>query len=205
MLFKLYVHVLRGNVCIAFWTIGWCYIEMNFWLIILYMTINFNSKGCWRWYVTMLIAKLLQFVTHSLTHSLTHGAEPFLTSCQLCSYSRTSQHFMEPGGSSPRSHKPSPVPILSQIDPIQFVHTLIYYETHKVSDTWCFRLQMKVWEVPVSYLIMSVLICIYRCSFTDLGVQWLRSALSNGSSIAGDSRPFAWEREENQFPKRCDF
>jgi hypothetical protein len=33
-----------------------------------------------------------------------HGAEPFLRSCQLCSYSRTSQHFMEPGGSSPRSH-----------------------------------------------------------------------------------------------------
>jgi hypothetical protein len=35
-------------------------------------------------------------------HSLTHGAEPFLRSRQLCSYSRTSQHFMEPGGSSPR-------------------------------------------------------------------------------------------------------
>jgi hypothetical protein len=33
-----------------------------------------------------------------LAHSLTHGAEPFLRSCQLCSYSRTSQHFMEPEG-----------------------------------------------------------------------------------------------------------
>jgi hypothetical protein len=33
-------------------------------------------------------------ITHSLTHTLTHGAEPFLRSCQLCSYSRTSQHFM---------------------------------------------------------------------------------------------------------------
>jgi hypothetical protein len=43
-------------------------------------------------------------------HSLTHGAEPFSRSCQLCSYSRTSQHFMEPGGSSPRSHKPSTGP-----------------------------------------------------------------------------------------------
>jgi hypothetical protein len=43
-------------------------------------------------------------------HSLTHGAEPFLRSCQLCSYSRTSQHFMEPGGSTPRSHKPSTGP-----------------------------------------------------------------------------------------------
>jgi hypothetical protein len=27
-----------------------------------------------------------------------HGAEPFLRSRQLCSYSRTSQHFMEPEG-----------------------------------------------------------------------------------------------------------
>jgi hypothetical protein len=43
-------------------------------------------------------------------HSLTHGAEPFLRSCQLCSYTRTSQHFMEPGGSSPHSHKPSTGP-----------------------------------------------------------------------------------------------
>jgi hypothetical protein len=43
-------------------------------------------------------------------HSLTHGAEPFWRSCQFCSYSRTSQHFMEPGGSSPRSHEPSTGP-----------------------------------------------------------------------------------------------
>jgi hypothetical protein len=43
------------------------------------------------------------------THSLTHGAES-LRSCQLCSCSRTSQHFMEPGGLSPRSHKPSTGP-----------------------------------------------------------------------------------------------
>jgi hypothetical protein len=45
--------------------------------------------------------------SESLTHSLTHGAEPFLRSCQLCSYSRTSQHFMESGDSSPHSHNPS--------------------------------------------------------------------------------------------------
>jgi hypothetical protein len=50
-----------------------------------------------------------KYPTHSLTHSLTHGAES-LRSCQLCSYSRTSQHFMEPGGSSPPSHKPSTGP-----------------------------------------------------------------------------------------------
>jgi hypothetical protein len=34
---------------------------------------------------------------------LTQGAERFLRSCQLCSHSRTSQHFMEPEGSSLRN------------------------------------------------------------------------------------------------------
>jgi hypothetical protein len=38
---------------------------------------------------------------------LTYGAEPFLRSCQLCSHSRTSQHFIEPEGSSPCSQEPS--------------------------------------------------------------------------------------------------
>jgi hypothetical protein len=32
-------------------------------------------------------------------HSVIHGAEPFLRSRQLCSYPRTSYHFMEPEGS----------------------------------------------------------------------------------------------------------
>jgi hypothetical protein len=45
-----------------------------------------------------------------LTHSLTHGAEPFLRSCQLCSHSRTSQRFMEPEDSLPRSQEPSTGP-----------------------------------------------------------------------------------------------
>jgi hypothetical protein len=43
-------------------------------------------------------------------YSLTHGAERFLRSRQLCSYSRTSQHFMELGGSLPCSPEPSTGP-----------------------------------------------------------------------------------------------
>jgi sulfatase maturation enzyme AslB (radical SAM superfamily) len=39
-----------------------------------------------------------------------HGAEPFSRSRQLCSYSRTSQHFMEPKGSLPCSQEPSTGP-----------------------------------------------------------------------------------------------
>jgi hypothetical protein len=46
--------------------------------------------------------------THS--HSLNHGAEPFLRSCQLCIYSRTSQRFRETEGSLPPSQEPSTGP-----------------------------------------------------------------------------------------------
>jgi hypothetical protein len=38
---------------------------------------------------------------------LTNGAKPFLRNRQLCSYVRTSQHFMEPEGSLPHSQEPS--------------------------------------------------------------------------------------------------
>jgi hypothetical protein len=41
---------------------------------------------------------------------LTYGAKPFLRSCQLCSHSRPSQHFMEPEGSLPLSQEPSTGP-----------------------------------------------------------------------------------------------
>jgi hypothetical protein len=49
-----------------------------------------------------------------------HGIEPFLKSCHLCSYSRTSQHFMEPEGSLPCSQERSTGPNVSQI---HSVHT----------------------------------------------------------------------------------
>jgi hypothetical protein len=48
--------------------------------------------------------------TKQAVHSLTHGAEPILRSRQLCSYSRTSRHFMEPEGSLPCSQEPSTGP-----------------------------------------------------------------------------------------------
>jgi hypothetical protein len=41
---------------------------------------------------------------------LLHGLEPFLRCHHLCSYSRTSQHFMEPKGSLPCAQGPSNCP-----------------------------------------------------------------------------------------------
>jgi hypothetical protein len=42
--------------------------------------------------------------------SFIHGADPFLRNFQLCCYSRTSQHFMAPGGSLPHSQDSSTGP-----------------------------------------------------------------------------------------------
>jgi hypothetical protein len=42
--------------------------------------------------------------------NLLHGAEPFLRNRHLCSYSRTSQHFMDPEDSLPCSQVPSTLP-----------------------------------------------------------------------------------------------
>jgi hypothetical protein len=60
--------------------------------------------------------------------SLTRGAETFLRSRQLCSYSRTSQHFMEPEGSSPYSQEPSTGPYPEPVDP----NVNIYSPGHKI-------------------------------------------------------------------------
>jgi hypothetical protein len=52
---------------------------------------------------------------------LTYGAEPFLRSRQMCSPSRTPQHFMELQGSIPCSQEPSTGPYPEHINPIQSI------------------------------------------------------------------------------------
>jgi hypothetical protein len=57
-----------------------------------------------------LLARHSSIMFRSSRYWLTYGPELFLRSRQLCSYSRTSQHFMEPEGSFPCSHEPSTGP-----------------------------------------------------------------------------------------------
>jgi hypothetical protein len=56
---------------------------------------------------------------------ITHVAEPFSRSRQLCSYSRTSQHFMEPECSLPCSQEPSSRPYPEPNKSNQY-HTILY-------------------------------------------------------------------------------
>jgi hypothetical protein len=83
---------------------------------------------CFRWLqvnITLLTLSLIDslpvpqvhkqtdFRTQHLTplrSLLAYGAQPFLRSRQLCSHSRTSQHFMEPEGSLPCPQQPSTGP-----------------------------------------------------------------------------------------------
>jgi hypothetical protein len=59
--------------------------------------------------------------------TFTHGAEPFLRSCQLCSYLRTFRHFMEPEGSLPCSQEPSTGPY-SEPDQFNPYHPILSLE-----------------------------------------------------------------------------
>jgi hypothetical protein len=98
---------------------------------------NWNLKG----YLNLiLLTKTIGPVSlHVLAHCLfslilwriscyllTYGAESFFRSCQLCSHSRTSQHFMEPEGTLPCSQEPHtyPYPELEWFSPYHSILSL---------------------------------------------------------------------------------
>jgi hypothetical protein len=94
-----------------------------------------------------------------LTNEL-HGAEPFLRSRQLCSYSRISQQFIKPKGSLPCSKGPSPVPILSQINPVHTtpsclskIHSNIILPPTSRSSQW----SLSFWLSHQNYICISLL------------------------------------------------
>jgi hypothetical protein len=68
----------------------------------------------------------------------THGAEPFFRSRQLCSYSRTSQHFMEPEGSLPYSQEPStgPYPEPDRSSPHHPILSKIHFNIVHPPTSW---------------------------------------------------------------------
>jgi hypothetical protein len=80
------------------------------------------------WFLCLLTLQRKIFSCHDLVHRCRpegvfscdsnwkwfHGAEPFLGSRQLCSYSRTSQHFVEPESSLTTSL----APVMSQTNPV---------------------------------------------------------------------------------------
>jgi hypothetical protein len=72
------------------------------------------------------------------TYVLTYEAEPFLRSCQLCSYSRTSQHFMELQGSLPCSQEPStgPYPERDRSGPYHPILSKIHFNIAHPPTSW---------------------------------------------------------------------
>jgi hypothetical protein len=81
-------------------------------------------------------------------HSLTHGAEPFLRSCQLYSYSRTSQRFMEPEGSLPRSQEPSigPYSEPDQSNPCHPILPKIHFNIAHPPTSWSSQWSLSFWN-----------------------------------------------------------
>jgi hypothetical protein len=97
---------------------------------------------------------------------LTYGAEPFLRSRQLCNHSRTSQHFMEPEGSSPCSQEPSngPYPEPDQPSPHHPILSLIYcYNNNNNNNNNLLLLLLLV--VVVVVVVVVILIYLYDYLF----------------------------------------
>jgi hypothetical protein len=79
------------------------------------------------------------------TYLHTYGAEPFLKSHQFYSYSRISQHFMEPEGSlaCSQEHSTGPYPEPAQSTPsyLSMIHFNIVHPPTPWSSHWSFSFQ----------------------------------------------------------------
>jgi hypothetical protein len=80
-----------------------------------------------------------------------HGAEPFLRRCQLCSYSRTSQHFMEPKGNKTNTEKRREEKLILLINLPTKKYILVSYIMN-LSDTGAILNRVKILQACKSYL-----------------------------------------------------
>jgi hypothetical protein len=74
-----------------------------------YESIERRVTGCTAW-LTLRLWRWRRYVPPKRWFTFTRLTNSFLRSRQLCSYSRTSQNFMEPEGSLSRSQEPSTGP-----------------------------------------------------------------------------------------------
>jgi hypothetical protein len=77
-----------------------------------------------------------------------HGAESFLRSRQLCSYSRISQYFTKPEGSLPCSQEPSTGPYPDPDQSSLYHPTLlskIYFNIIQAPTSWSFKWCFSFW------------------------------------------------------------
>jgi hypothetical protein len=86
-----------------------------------------RSVWKWRW-----------LLVDSTVNLRLHGAETFLRSRQLCSYSRTSRHFMEPRGSLPCSKEPAtgPYPVPDQSSAYHLILSKTHFNIIHASMSW---------------------------------------------------------------------
>jgi hypothetical protein len=112
-------------------------------------------SACYLLHIAFLLGLLLKLLRNVgwyspglLTYLLTYGAEPFLKSRQLCSPSRTSQHFVEPEVSIPCSQEPSSGPYLSHIHPIHSIPSYlskIHFNIVHPSTSWSSQWSLSFW------------------------------------------------------------
>jgi hypothetical protein len=131
---------------------------------------------------------------HEFHVTITHRADPFFRSRQLCSYSRRSQHFMEPEGSLPCSQEPStgsyPEPDL--ISPYHSIHiSKTHFSTVRPATFWsshwslslCLSHQYSLCSplLPIRATCPVPLILTYRSNYTRLSTYLLKCCKVNGA------------------------
>jgi hypothetical protein len=105
-----------------------------------------------------------------------HGDEPFLKSRQLCSYSRISQHFMEPESSLMCSQEPftGPYPEPGQSSPFPSQH--ISLRSILILSTTYVLVFLVVSFIlafsPISYMHSSSIQCVLHALFISFSLTW---------------------------------